>query len=78
MGTAEFVTSYVQNKASLCGGEIENLSEIAVTQLCAAYMAFYTCAFTVLVYIAQMVPMATNLFHPLDDLSLCFLPAVTG
>jgi len=40
LDTKEFLNSYVQNKVSAWVGEIEKLSEIAITQPQAAYMAF--------------------------------------
>ena len=73
MGTDEFLNSYVQNKVSLWVGEIEKLSQVAVTQPHAAYTAFTHVFLHYWSYIAQTVPMATELFHSFDDvLSLCF------
>ena len=78
-GTDEFLNSYVLKKVSLWVGEMEKHSEIAVTQPHAAYTAFTHVFLHCWSYIARMVPMATELFHPLDDvLSLRFLPVMTG
>ena len=40
LGTDEFLNSYVQNKVSTWVGEMEKLSEIAITQSQATYTAF--------------------------------------
>ena len=79
LATVEFLNSYVQNRVSSWVGEIEKLSEIAITQPQAAYMAFMHVFLHRWSYIARTVPMSSELFLSLDDvLSLCFLPAVTG
>ena len=79
LGTVEFLNSYVQNRVPLWVGEIEKLSEIAITQPQAAYTAFMYVFLHRWLYIAWIVPMSSELFLPLDDiLSLHFLPAVTG
>ena len=79
LGTDEFLNSYVQNKVSKWVGEMEKLSEIAITQPQAAYTAFTHVFLHRWSYIARTVPFTPELFHPLDDvLSLRFLPAMTG
>ena len=79
LGTDEFLNSYVQNKVSTWVGEMEKLSEIAITQPQAAYMTYTHVFLHCWSYIVQTVPMASELFLPLDDvLSLRFLPAMTG
>ena len=72
-----FLNSYVQNKDSTWVGEMENLSEIAITQPQAAYTVFTHVFLHRWSYIARTVPFTPELFHPLDDvLSLHFLPAI--
>ena len=72
-----FLNSYVQNKDSTWVGEMEKLSEIAITQPQAAYTAFTHVFLHRWSYIARTVPFTPELFHPLDDvLSLHFLPEI--
>ena len=79
LGADEFLNSYVQNKVSTWVGEMEKLSEIAITQPQAAYTAFTHVFLHCWLYIARTVPFIPELFHPLDNvLSLRFLPAMTG
>jgi len=60
-------------------GEIEKLSEIAITQPQTAYTAFTHVFLHRWSYIAWTVPMTSEFFYPLDDvLSLRFLPAMTS
>ena len=72
LGTDEFLISYVRDKVSSWVGEIEKLSDIAVTQPQAAYVAS-----TVFLHhwsdIARTVLMSHDLYCPLDEvLSLYF------
>jgi len=68
-----------QQGARLRACEIEKLSEIAITQLQAAYTAFTHVFLHRWSYIAWTVPMTSELFHPFDDvLILRFLLAMTS
>jgi len=79
LGTDGFVKRYVQDKVSLWVGEMEKLSEIAVTQPHAAYAALTHVFLHCWSYIVRTVPMSAELFYLLDDgLSLHLLPALTG
>ena len=79
LGTDEFLISYVQDKVTSWMGEIEKLSDIAVTQPQAAYAAFTHVFLHRWSSIARTVPMSQDLYCPLDEvLSLCFLPTLTG
>jgi len=79
LGTDGFVKSYVQDKVATWVGEIEKLSEIAITQSQAAYAAFTHVFLHRWSYLARTVPMFDDLYCPLDEvLSLRFLPALTG
>ena len=55
LDTDEFLSSYVQDKVGSWVGEIEKLSEIAITQPHAAYSAFTHVFLHHWLYIAQMV-----------------------
>jgi len=62
LGIEEILSSYVLNKVSTWVGEIEKFSEIAITQLQAAYMAFTHVFLHGWSYIAWAVPMTSELF----------------
>jgi len=60
-------------------GEIEKLSEIAITQPQAVYSAFMHVFLHRWSYIARTVPKSYEPYSPLDEvLALRFLPALTG
>ena len=78
-GIDEFLISYVQDKVFLWVGEIEKLSDIAVTQPQAAYAVFIHVFQHHWSYITHTVLMSHDLYCPLDEnLGLRFLPTLTG
>ena len=79
IGTAHFVNSYVQQKVAKWTQEVEELSNIAITQPHAAYSAFTHGLISKWTYLSRTIPDIESHMKPLEDaIRQKLLPTITG
>ena len=79
IGRQSFIESYVQQKVSSWGDELERLSSIAITQPHAAFAAFTHGSTNRWTYLARTTPHLECLLEPLEEaMRKVFLPNVMG
>ena len=79
IGTSSFVNSYVQQKVAKWTQQVEELSNIVITQPHAAYSAFTHGLISKWTYLSRTVPDIESYMTPLEDaIRQKLLPSITG
>ena len=79
LGTASFVSSFVNHKVSVWKHELEVLVDISVTQLHVAYAAFTHGVISRWNYLVRCIPDIGDLLSPLEEvIRTKLLPNLTG